>query len=89
MDLDTPRNEPLKNEGMWQDSDAWVPGDVIIALNLGASATLYLSPRDVEGEHQEVELEHGHCYCLSGDARWHWVHGLSVNEGQKARRAVV
>ena len=87
VDLDTRGNKPLKTGGL--DSAEWGPGDVIIALNLGASATLYLSPRGVEGERQEVELEHGHCYCLSGEARWDWAHGLSVNKTQKARRAVV
>ena len=42
-----------------------------------------------EQQRVSLHLEHGDCYILSGDARWQWLHGISVPEHAAERRAVV
>lgn len=67
------------------------PGDVIGTLNLGCEAALLLKPRYGArcAEGRCVFLKQGDAYILSGEARWQWLHGISVEEGQMPRRAVV
>ena len=68
------------------------PGDIIIAMGLGPGATVLMSP--VEGslpgvscqgaarkqEAFSVDMEPGDIYLISGEARWEWRHGVSIDE---------
>jgi len=58
------------------------PGDIIAALGLGPAATVILSPvgEGSRGEAFAMEMEPGDIYIISGESRWEWRHGVSIDE---------
>eukprot|EP00037_Helgoeca_nana_P037423 m.16008 g.16008 ORF g.16008 m.16008 type:complete len:341 (+) comp8892_c0_seq1:118-1140(+) len=91
-DIDTEDpSAPLEGLGSIEPSE-FGPGAAIATLNLGCRCHVLLKPRvgDDPSSRRSVELAPGDVYVMAGDARWRWLHGVSVPADQPiARRAVV
>eukprot|EP00039_Didymoeca_costata_P002934 m.63940 g.63940 ORF g.63940 m.63940 type:complete len:267 (-) comp11614_c1_seq1:585-1385(-) len=68
------------------------PGCVIAALNLGPQASVLYKPRYVEETPCVLHLKPGDMYIMHNEARWDFLHGVSVapeHASDKSRRVIV
>ena len=71
------------------------PGDIIVAMGLGPGATVLMSPvqeslpgvshHPKRGEAFSVDMCPGDVYVISGESRWEWRHGVSIDETNRAQ----
>jgi alkylated DNA repair dioxygenase AlkB len=66
-------NEYRPGEGFFEHIDQAVFGDVVVSVSLGSSCVMRFT-RD--GASHEILLEPRSALVLSGEARWHWKHGI-------------
>ena len=61
--------------GIFDHIDQAVFGDVVIAVSLGSTCAMRFTRADPELS-EELLIEPQSLLVLSGEARWHWKHGI-------------
>jgi alkylated DNA repair dioxygenase AlkB len=68
-------NEYQAGIGIFDHIDQAVFGDVVIAVSLGSTCAMRFTSADPEAS-EELFIEPQSLLVLSGEARWHWKHGI-------------
>ena len=84
-------NEYQRGEGFFDHVDQPVFGDVVISVSLGSTCAMRFTHTEPDASH-ELLLEPASVLVLSGEARWHWKHGiparsLDVWQGREYQRS--
>jgi alkylated DNA repair dioxygenase AlkB len=68
-------NEYQAGIGIFDHIDQPVFGDIVIAVSLGSTCAMRLTGAD-QSASEELLIEPQSLLVLSGEARWHWKHGI-------------